>query len=444
MKKFIIILAIIIIPSFVFAFTVNLSWGANNNLNDINGFKIYTKSNINDNFSSTPVKVTSKENCIGDECSDSVKLTGIKKYIAVTAFNDNNESEKSNTVVAINPIAYDPNTGETTVVLGNVNGSDYPGTIQDTFININTDHNNTIDQLAVYTWPMNMPANAILIKFDLSEIPEKAKITDAILTLYQNNAGGDTTYDVSANRIINFNPIFDLVNGFTPDGEHDWTANDHCYNNIPLAQSDIYTTEDVNILDLSIEYKEWKIPEMVQYWIDNPDNNYGMMLNGDPVASSNSYRFFASTETEDPAQRPSLTIKYVLSTDDADIDQDGFSVNDGDCNDNDASIYPGSFEICDDGIDQDCNGEDLKCPQDVDNDGYTVEAGDCNDIDASIYPGAEEICGDGIDQDCNEGDELCNISILVDQPVNTFIKVKDQWYRITGNGPVECNAPEIE
>lgn len=48
-------------------------------------------------------------------------------------------------------------------------------------------------------------------------------------------------------------------------------------------------------------------------------------------------------------------------------------------------------------------------PNDVDDDedGYTENQGDCNDSSASIYPGATETCGDGIDQDCSGGDLLC-------------------------------------
>ena len=44
---------------------------------------------------------------------------------------------------------------------------------------------------------------------------------------------------------------------------------------------------------------------------------------------------------------------------------------------------------------------------DDDGDGYTENQGDCNDSDAAVHPGAAEICGDGIDQDCNGSDLAC-------------------------------------
>lgn len=97
-----------------------------------------------------------------------------------------------------------------------------------------------------------------------------------------------------------------------------------------------------------------------------------------------------------------------LSCDEIDHDQDGFSVSQGDCNDEDISIAPNRYERCEDGIDQDCDGQDLSCDAvDEDGDGYSVINGDCADGDPRRYPGAPERCGDGVDQDCDGVDQSC-------------------------------------
>jgi hypothetical protein len=42
----------------------------------------------------------------------------------------------------------------------------------------------------------------------------------------------------------------------------------------------------------------------------------------------------------------------------ADVDGDGFSQADGDCNDADDAVFPGAPELPGDGVDSDCDGED--------------------------------------------------------------------------------------
>lgn len=94
-----------------------------------------------------------------------------------------------------------------------------------------------------------------------------------------------------------------------------------------------------------------------------------------------------------------------------DADRDGYGVGtatelcgvpnngtlvDGDCDDDDPDAYPGAEEVLYDEIDQDCDGADL---DDIDGDGV-IGPEDCNDRNPNRYPGNEDIPEDGIDQDC--------------------------------------------
>ena len=97
-----------------------------------------------------------------------------------------------------------------------------------------------------------------------------------------------------------------------------------------------------------------------------------------------------------------------------DQDMDGFGVGKGcpgpqDCNDTNFKVKPGAKEVCNDGVDDDCdNAPDDGCSSqvDADGDGYGVGGGvtgqpDCDDNDAEVAPGKKEICGDKKDNDCD-------------------------------------------
>lgn len=81
-----------------------------------------------------------------------------------------------------------------------------------------------------------------------------------------------------------------------------------------------------------------------------------------------------------------------------DADGDGYTTDDGDCDDGNATIYPGAPETWYDGQDADCDGSD---DFDQDGDGISTVDGDCLDTDAAAYPGAAEVCGDQKDNDCD-------------------------------------------
>ncbi|MBW1893277.1 MAG: putative metal-binding motif-containing protein [Deltaproteobacteria bacterium] len=57
---------------------------------------------------------------------------------------------------------------------------------------------------------------------------------------------------------------------------------------------------------------------------------------------------------------------------------------------------------------------------------YVTTFGDCNDSDGSIHPGAFDVCDDGIDQDCSGSDRACSASDvcadLADIPLETQIE----------------------
>ncbi|MGC6507320.1 MAG: putative metal-binding motif-containing protein [Myxococcota bacterium] len=83
-----------------------------------------------------------------------------------------------------------------------------------------------------------------------------------------------------------------------------------------------------------------------------------------------------------------------------DKDNDGYTVSEGDCDDDNADVGPSATDVYGDDIDSNCDGID---GVDFDLDGYaSVESGgdDCDDLDPDVNVDALEVCDD-IDNDCD-------------------------------------------
>ena len=186
--------------------------------------------------------------------------------------------------------------------------------ISDTYINANSVNYSSEKLLRTYVWPANEPANSVLIKADLSSIPKDSEIKSATLQLYMAGVegdGGDQSLRISVNKIVNVNPVIDACTGMTYDGKNPWSQNGVRNDGVPLAQGDISDAEDTKAVSLSHQTVTWNITNMVQAWVKEPGKNFGLLLNPVAGASSDSNRYFASSEYDDETRRPVLKITFV-------------------------------------------------------------------------------------------------------------------------------------
>jgi predicted outer membrane repeat protein len=137
-------------------------------------------------------------------------------------------------------------------------------------------------------------------------------------------------------------------------------------------------------------------PLLVAYTADADETNDDLSLqDGSPAIDAGSPAIF-----DVDASRADIGAFGGPDADVRDADGDGWYDN-RDCDDDDASRFPGAVETPYDGVDQDCDGADL---DDLDGDGFAstrLGGGDCDDSDAAVYPGAADVPYDGVDGDCS-------------------------------------------
>ena len=104
-----------------------------------------------------------------------------------------------------------------------------------------------------------------------------------------------------------------------------------------------------------------------------------------------------------------------VSTPNHDWDDDGYTENQGDCDDDNPDINPGEEEVYYDDIDSNCDGlNDF----DADSDGHISAnwgGDDCDDDNPDINPSVEDDPTDGIDTDCDGQDDPRFISYVLDE-----------------------------
>ena len=90
---------------------------------------------------------------------------------------------------------------------------------------------------------------------------------------------------------------------------------------------------------------------------------------------------------------------------DVDDDGDGFTENEGDCDDTNAGVYPEAVEV-ENNLDDNCNdvADEGTANFDDDGDGLSENEGDCDDSNVDVFPGADDSSVDGVDNNCDDVD----------------------------------------
>ena len=235
-------------------------------------------------------------------------VTGIDSF----TFKANDGTVDSNTAT----VSINIDTQTTTQVFGQVPDADQTGTIADTYTNVNETINSDSDSLVSYSWSNPAPhtvANTIIIKINVDSIPANAIIHDASLSLYQTTSVGQSEYRTSIHQISGKDPVVSQTSGYRALDNTPWSpvSAGSTYNDVPLGLADISPEEDAQSLGTEEGYQSWNITNMVQEWVKNSANNRGLLLKGE-TTDIETGRSFASSENQNPAIRPKLTVIYSI------------------------------------------------------------------------------------------------------------------------------------
>ena len=155
-------------------------------------------------------------------------------------------------------------------------------------------------------------------------------------------------------------------------------------------------------------------PGATDLWYDGIDSDCGGEDDYDFDSDGYQSSDYGGTDCDDddPERHPGMEELWYdgLDTDcdglsdyDADVDgHDAPECGGDDCDDDDPTTCPGCIELID-GVDNDCDMivDEETDGFDDDGDGYSEADGDCDDTMIDVHPAAFEVCGDGLDNNCD-------------------------------------------
>ncbi|MCO6453640.1 MAG: DNRLRE domain-containing protein [Caldilineales bacterium] len=149
--------------------------------------------------------------------------------------------------------------------------------------------------------------STILLRFDLSTVPENAQITSATLSLFTVQRSDDQTITAAAYR---------LRRAWDP-GTATWqkAASGDVWGEPGARDSSTDRYEpaaaaaQINAVDQVVS---WDITQMTIAWHKAPNTNFGISITG--LGGQTASYGLPSSESTDPGKRPILTISYSLAT----------------------------------------------------------------------------------------------------------------------------------